>query len=295
MARAQQARERLKGNWAQTITVECIRISAGMLIPILSLASLRLLGLSAETVIHASDLGSGSWLYALLTFAFMIMDWLLLSPLLLGRLAFYQHLTLGKEAPFYLIFRFFGKRYFHALRWRFSLSFHRLLVMVVCLTPTAVTAGIAKSIRQSGSQSTAADITMLFCWLLGFFFFVSGLLICEIWMLRRLPASYLLIDTPEKKYPKRLYRTSAHKMRGHIIEMFHLTTGFSGWFAACLFIIPSLYAIPLFYTTRTIAISQIVSEESEYKSFFHHFRRKNHFTTQDTIELPSVQNTKQPC
>jgi uncharacterized membrane protein len=294
MTRTQQARERLKGNWAQAITVECICISVGMLIPMSSIASLRLLGLNVETVIHASDLYTGGWIYALLTLAFLVMDWLLLSPLLLGKHAFYRQLVLGNEAPFYLIFGFFGRRYFHALRWRLSMFFHRFLTMFIYLTPAAAAAGIAKAVRQSGSQSTAADITLLFCTLLGLFFFFSGLLIGEIRMLRRLPAAYMLIENPEKKYPKRLFKKSAHKMRGHMIEMFNLIAGFTGWFAACIFIIPFLYVIPIFNTTRTIAVSQIVAEEKEYKSFFKRLKSNNNFKTQDTIKLP-IPDTKQPC
>lgn len=296
MSKAQQARQLLKGHWAEAVTVECVCLTAGMAISIASIAALHISGLVIDKVIHASDIWSGNWMYALITAVLMLLDWLLISPLLLGRLAFYQYVASGNEAAFRLIFKYFGKRYFQALRWRLTLFYHRLICLLICLTPTALAAGISKMIRQSGGSTPAADVIILLCNLIGLFMLLAGLIISEILMLRRLPAAYMIIGNDNGSYPKKLFRTSAKKMRGHIIEMFQLVTGFGGWFASCLLVVPYLYVMPLFLTTRTIAVRQVVTcEKCTVRPLFRRRKKFDKTATQDTVTLPDINDKKQPC
>ena len=283
MRTTQRARQRLKGHWAESVTVECICITAGMVIPMASIAVLHLIGISPDSVVHASDIRGGGRIYALVTAGFIVFDWLLISPFLLGRLAFYQHIAAGRQAPFYIVFRFFGRRYFHALRWRISLFLHRLICLFICLTPAAIAAGLSKAIRHGGSPSSTDDVILLLCTLCGFFLFVAGIIVCEILMMRRLAAAYLLIESPDGSYPKRLFKASAAKMRGHIIETFQLVTGFGGWFAACLFIIPYFYVMPLFLTTRALAVAGFARKNSRLERSR---TKKRSVDTQATVEIP---------
>ncbi|MDD2417762.1 MAG: hypothetical protein PHR18_01825 [Oscillospiraceae bacterium] len=281
MTRVQQARQRLKGHRLKAIAVEFIAVAAGMLVPIASLTVLRLSGLGAERMIHASEL-INKWYYALITVGLFALDWLLISPLLLGRLAFYMDIAAGDEVKVRVIFKFYVIRYSHALRWRLSIQIRRLLYWSVCLLPAAFASGVAKAVRASGSMTPASDVIIMFCTLFGTLFFLAGLLFSETLMLRKLPAAYLVINNRDKKYPKRIIRTSSKIMKGHIIDTFQLITGFGGWLAACIFLIPYFYVMPLFFTTRTIAVRKFICKSMNEES-----DRYKIAITQDTIILPN--------
>lgn len=289
MSRTQQARRRLKGHWPEAAAVEFITVLAGMLIPLASLAALRLSGLGAERVIHAREL-FGQWLYALITLVMLAADWLLLSPLMLGRMAFYWNIAAGGSAPVHLIFKYYGRRYTHALRWRISVQLRRLMYWAFCLSPAAFASGIAKAVRKSGSGTPVSDVILLFCALFGVLLFIAGLLFSEALMLRGLPAAFLVITNETEKYPKRLFKRSSKIMKGHLTDTFQLVTGFGGWFASCLLIFPYFYVMPLFFTTRTVAVRKFI-----LKSISRTAANHDNAATQDTIQLPSIKDKKQPC
>lgn len=289
MKRAQQARKCLKGHWTAAVAVECIIAAAGMLIPLAFLASLRFFGLSAEKMTDINDLIYGEWLYAAVTLALLLMDWLILSPLILGRQLFYWQLASGCNAPAKLILNFYGRRYVHSLRWRLSMFLWRILCWVVCMLPAAAITGIAKAVRQNGVNSAVTDVILLFSTFFGFIFFVAGLLVIEIMMIRRLPSTVLIFKNDTKKYPKRLFKNSARIMKGHVADTFQLVTGFGGWFTFCLLIFPYLYVAPLFFTTRMIAVRQFTMK-SMGKSWVN-----LNAVTQDTVSLPDLKDKKQPC
>ena len=218
-------------------------------------------------------------MYALVTAGFIVFDWLLISPFFSGG---WRFTNISPRAGGCFISCSVSAGAF-ALRWRISLFLHRLICLFICLTPAAIAAGLSKAIRHGGSPSSTDDVILLLCTLCGFFLFVAGIIVCEILMMRRLAAAYLLIESPDGSYPKRLFKASAAKMRGHIIETFQLVTGFGGWFAACLFIIPYFYVMPLFLTTRALAVAGFARKNSRLERSR---TKKRSVDTQATVEIP---------
>lgn len=266
MTCAQNARRCLKGHWTAAVTVECISMAAGLLIPLAWVGALRLLGVNAERVVHTSELFNDGWIYAVVSAALFIIDWLLISPITLGRLSFYCGIASGTDTPVNAVFRFFGRHYTHALRWRFFRSLQRLIYTAVCILPAAAAVGITRAVGQSEINSPAFDMIMLLGTVFGFVFILLGLLVSEILMVRKLPAAYLLANMPvylhangrHDKYPKRLFRSASRYMRGHVIDTFQLTAGFSGWFLSCILFLPCFYVLPLVSTARAAKIMDII-------------------------------------
>ncbi|MDD2362355.1 MAG: hypothetical protein PHH84_05290 [Oscillospiraceae bacterium] len=286
MRRAQQARQRLKGHKPKAVAVEFITVAAGIFVTITYLTVLRLSGLGFESLIHSSEL-INNWYYMLITAGIFLLDWLLLSPLLLGRLAFYMNIAAGEKVKVRVIFRYYLNKYNHALRWRLSIRIRRFIYLSVCLLPAAIASGTAKAVRAGGSMTPASDVIMMFCTLFGVLFLLAGLLFSETLMLRKLPAAYLVINNRDKKYPKRIFRESSKIMKGHVADTFQLVTGFSGWFTACTFIIPYFYVMPLFFTTRTMAVRKLILKRTDKKA-----AEQNKAAAQDTIILPNIMLTE---
>lgn len=256
MSYTQRARRCLKGRRTAAVTVECINMAAGLLIPLMSLGALRLFNLNAERVVRASELLGDGGIYAVITALLIITDWLLISPIMLGRLAFYRNVATGKRVSVGTVFGFFGRHYAFALRWRLFCSMYRLLYISVCLLPAAITVGLTRAVGLSRIHSPFIDIIMLFGTVFGIIFFVFGLLVYKMAMIRKMPAAYLLLD--KDRYPRRLFRDSSRYMRGHVIETFQITAGFAGWFASCLLFFPRFYVLPLFLTVRAAVINDII-------------------------------------
>ena len=220
MRTTQRARQRLKGHWAESVTVECICITAGMVIPMASIAVLHLIGISPDSVVHASDIRGGGWMYALVTAGFIVFDWLLISPFLLGRLAFYQHIAAGRQAPFYIVFRFFGRRYFTRCAGEYR-CFYTVLSAFSYALPRR---DCRRALRQSGMGAALFDrrryiIAVPFA----VFFFCRRNNRMRNTYDAETAAAYLLIESPDGSYPKRLFKASAAKMRGILSRPFSLS------------------------------------------------------------------------
>lgn len=268
MKPVKKAKQLLRGNRLTTVAIQLLIIGARLLNVVAQLLLLRAVGLSAERVVPVSGLWSGEWLYGLVFLFALAADWLLFSPLLLGQTACYCRIVREEEAGFSLMFHFFGSKYTSALKWRLGLFLRRLLWSGICLLPAAVTAGYAVIVRSGATDSSLADITLMFCSLFGVFFLLAGLIASELIMMRYLPASFLLVMAEEKIPPKKLFGEARRAMRKHIGDMLWLTIRFTGWLAASAAVLPYFYGVPLFHTTRALTLMRYVSElkETEKKS-----------------------------
>lgn len=263
MRAAQRARRLLKGRYGLSAAVECVTMTAGLCIPVTELLALRLIGWRDAGNIRSAALWNGGWPYALLTVGLLTMDWLLLSPFLLGRAAYYWHLVSGGRPSLGQLFSFFGHRYRQALRWRFSLCLRRLLWNTVCFAPAALTMGMADYLRGRVVGNLLNDVIILLCSILGMLFLLGGWLVCEMLMMRYLPAVLFIVSQPAgERWDKTVFSRAAAAMRGHVTEMFWVYAGFVGWLLSCVFLLPYVYVTPLFFTTRTWTLKSIMEESA---------------------------------
>lgn len=286
MSCVQKARKYLKGNWSAAVAVEFVSMAVGLLMPLASLSVLRVLGLGAEEVVHASDLANGGWIYAVVIAALLIVDLLLVSPIILGRQTFYWKIASGAGATVFSLFRYYGRHYIFSLRWRLSRWMYRIAYTAICLLPAAFAVGTTRAIRQSGINSDFADVLMLFGTVFGFVFFLFGLIFAEILMIRTISAAFLLTGEEHDKYPRRLFRCSVRLMRGHVFREVNLLAGFIGWFVCCALFFPCFYVMPLFSTVRAISIGNIVKSSSKDDKLGDQYYDK--IALEDTIQVPTL-------
>ncbi len=285
MSCVQKARKYLKGYWSAAVAVEFVSMAVGLLVPLASLSVLRIFGLGAEEVVHASDLVNGGWIYAVIVAALLIVDWLLISPIILGRQAFYWGIASGVGVTVFSIFRYYSRNYIFSLRWRLSRWLYRAAYTAICMLPAAFAIATTRAIRQSGINTAFGDVLMLFGTVFGFVFFLFGLIFTEILMIRTMSAAFLLIGEENDKYPKRLFRCSVRLMRGHVVREFNLFAGFTGWFVCCVLFFPYFYAMPIFSTVRAISIGRII--ESGAKDDKRGKARPDKAALEDTIQVPA--------
>lgn len=280
MGITQQAKNLLKGQWIIAIAVECIRLAAWLVIAFFYLSVLTAFSLNPDSFIHVSDIMNGGWLYPAITVFFLILDLLLVSPILMGRMSFYYKLATGENPTLKEVFKYFGLgRYSKALRWRFFSGICMLFDLLVCFSPTAVAGGIAKAVRQSGGFSPQDDFLILMGNVSGVFLFIMGLIVYFIISQRRLLSVFLICGD---EMPKKPFITSSRKMRGNLTRMFIFKLCFSGRLISCLFVIPMFYVMPLYLTSKSLAAIGIMSETREKPL------SGIKPVPQDTLEIPNI-------
>ncbi len=254
-----QARSRMKGHWLAAEGILFAKTGMRLFVFCIQFLLLRVSGLGAERVTTARDVYNGQWLYAAILFFTLVLDWLLVSPLLLGETDFYYRLAQESNAPLWVAFSFYRRGYIRALRWRLGLFWRRLLWIALGCFPPAAAMGYAAFIRLTKDDSSAADMELQLCTMLGLLLFAAGVLACELLMMRFLPASLLLTADRGQEGGRRLFRRSRRIMRSHVGEMLWLYMRFSLWLFSCVLIVPYAYAAPLFYAARADRILYFAS------------------------------------
>lgn len=147
--------------------------------------------------------------------------------------------------------RYFGRGYGRALGWRAGIWGRFWLSGAVASLPAALLWGYGERIAVAGSGTPIEEILGLFCGLFGLFALLAGWVLQQMFMLRYLPAGYLLAQG----HPIRgLFRDARRRMKGKIWRTAEWHIGFSGWFASCVLVIPWFYVAPLFQTTRAAMV-----------------------------------------
>lgn len=259
MRPAQKARQLLNNHWMTAVSVQSIILAASMAMLLIELAVLRITHLGTETVAYVNAFYSGKWAYGAVTVGTLLLDWLFISPLLLGQSLYYWRLAAGEKVSFTAVFTFCQHGYGRALQWRLFLFLRRMLWTALCYLPAALVMGYAELVRRSGSNTPLADITLMLCTMFGFLLLLAGFLVSEMLMLRYLPAAYLTaLDSEDSIHS--IFRQSREVMKGHIGETFWTIIGFIGWFLSCLLVAPYFYVSPLFRTSLTIVIRRYLAE-----------------------------------
>lgn len=300
MRAAQRGRQCLKGRWKGAVAVEIIRVLAGLLLLLLELGAVQLGGLSLSETLRLADRADGLrfWLYVGILLGVTVLDLFVVSPLLLGRAAFYDRLSEGQERPakrtcifqtvrfpadidslltdthefvpvpagkqgpasVRIIWRFYGKGYWRAVGWRAVLWGKGCLYSFFCFAPAALIWGYGDALQAIGEATPFRDITNLFCELFGLFALLAGWVIWQLLMLRYMPAQYAVA---QGRPLRAAFRESRRRMKGQVGEIAWLYLGFAGWLAACLLVVPYGYAAPLFQATRAAMVRRLPEEQKE--------------------------------
>ena len=263
MKLAKQARQRLKGQWRGAMAAEWMLVTAGLVLLLLEVLSLRLSGIGIETVLHFDELvvNTGMLPHALIIVGIVLLDILVTSPLRAGQAAYYYR-TADPARTEYVssgILRCCYTRgsYGRAVRWRLILWWYRLLWGSVCTLPAAMLLGYGQLLFQRGGDDPVANIQILFCGFFGLFALLAGFVTMQLILLRYMPAQYFLA---EEKTVRGALRRGKQLMKGRVGEAAWMAAGFSGWLLTCLLLVPYFYVAPLYRPSRALWVRRKEAE-----------------------------------
>lgn len=168
--------------------------------------------------------------------AFLMADWLIVSPFLAVQAAYYRYADAIHEKPKWSTF--LSKELKKSLRLRAGLFQKRWLLNTVLLFPGALLLVLCESLYRRGSRLLpVAYLLLCFSLLL----ILLALILTEIFLMRYAASWYLL---PECETVKSAMRRSVRLMKGHIGE---LTVLYAERFLTgilCLMVIPGFFIIP---------------------------------------------------
>ena len=239
------ARKRLKGNWGTVISVEAI------------VACARILTLILGTLPSVWFENSGDQLeYMLIVALLLVVDWLIVSPLLLGRTMVYWDIISVRTVKVGRIFYGF-RLYTKAIMWRVGRFVRRLLWSIIAYAPAVILFGIAPVLRNA-PVTPRTDALMLMVTIGRIVLPVVGFVVCEIQMTRYAPADCLLAAGDGRVGAGKLFKRSRRMMRGHVGAASWQWIGFGGLWLASLLIVPLVYTIPVYRTARMNLIRKCI-------------------------------------
>ncbi len=196
------------------------------------LAGLFLSGLSLAGRLPGE---SGLWLLAA-----AVLQGVLLSPLRLGRIAYYRGMGLTSG----------WRRWLQAVGWRWQLWWRRTGMLILLWLPTALLWGWGEFRRPAGHP---------LLWLLagaGLALLAVGVTL--LWQCRYAPAPLLLL----RGYPAgAAMQLAALAMRHHVGDYVNFLGSWALPLASCLLVVPAIQVLPRFHEARTAWLAARLSNE----------------------------------
>lgn len=245
MSSGKRSRQLLAKNWHKAIFVEVL---CGMMYAVLLFTELLLLfSLDLPMILNQSF----SVVRLIIMAAVLLLDIMILSPVKLGRIAYYTRLTQtgGKNIRFKVIGSFFAKgKYGAAIRWRITYWVFSVFWLLIWLLPSAATFGFSGAFRAGINGSITADVLWLFSSLIGVFSLMAGIVLWRLTMMRYQASAFLLVQGNRVAAS---FRGSRRLMKKHLGDMLWLDCSFAGWG------ILSLLALPIFFVAPMLTVSKI--------------------------------------
>lgn len=239
------ARTRIRGSRVVAVAVQLAH--AGLL-AVLYFSEL-LLTVAADRVWPrelSSEFRRGAVLLAIL-----LMDLLLISPLYVGRAAFYLKLAGQQQASGRIIWQqYVGRRYWRAVAWRLQLWGRRLLWAVPCFLPGVALYAWLRWQLMEGVYTPADQIIMLATTLFCLAFLLIGLVAWQLLCLRYMPALYLI--SRQQGPVREAFRASSRMMKGQTGACLTMYIQYAWCLVASLLVVPFVLLMPLFFAARAL-------------------------------------------
>lgn len=243
----QEAKALLRGNWGQAVWVEGCAIGGEWLLQLVEWGLLLWCGLPVgQALVWPTDGDHAPFFLRLAILVGMVMlDWLVLSPVKLGRATLYCRI-LSSDYPVptgHLRRCFRWKRYRRALLWRLHRWGRRLWWSLLLWTPAITLWSVGEQMRLASLRQSAYPLLPLLLLIGGTVLLVLGWLGVEVLMLRYLPVAYFI----ERGMPvKAAFRQSPRVMKGHMDSLLRFYGRHLLRLCSCVLVLPSLYVMPLF-------------------------------------------------
>lgn len=241
------ARSRIKGN---RIGAMVIQLAHSGLLAVLYFSEILLTVAADRVVPELAAFPAGCWQGAVLAVV-LLMDLLLVSPLYVGRAAFY--LKLAKQQPasgLVVIRQYRGRRYWRAVGWRLQLWGRRLLWAVPCFLPGLAFYAWMRWQLFTGVYTPADQIVLLATTLFCLAFLLTGFVIWQLISLRYMPAMYF--TSQQHGTVREAFRASKRLMKGQMGACLQLYMGYAWCLLGSLLVVPYIALMPLFFAARAL-------------------------------------------
>lgn len=243
-------RAQLKGNWGQAVLVEGSILCGQILLMLAEWAVMLGLGVEIGSAVFLYPAGDMRpvWARLALIIVLVVVDWLILSPLKLGRSVFYWKVVNTVETVEERGRKYFtGKLYRQALHWRLRLWGLRLGWSLLLWSPSIALFGIGEWMRLNSLRQGVVDLTCIGFFFLGISAFMVGWLVIEVIMMRYRPAAY---GIGSGMTVREAFAWGKKVMKGHAEPILWLYIRYGFGLLVCLLALPALYVMPLFQTDQ---------------------------------------------
>lgn len=189
--------------------------------------------------------------YCVLTVLLVIILFFILCPISLGVSRFYYFVSKGESPSVAEIFYYFKnkKNYLRSLSYWINIVLRMLLWGIVCMLPGIITLFVSGTFTMSPTIDANLRLFALLLTILSNLFLIAGSVIYFIIVLRYFLTSYIVISREDMEI-KECINISFSSMKGHRTSVLKLYITFIPWLIACFFVLPLLYVVPYFSTSK---------------------------------------------
>lgn len=189
--------------------------------------------------------------YFLLIVLIIIASFFIFGPIKLGVSRFYYFVSKGESPSVAEIFYYFKnkKNYLRSLSYWINIALRMLLWGIVCMLPGIITLFVSGTFTMSPTIDANLKIFALMLTILSNLFLIAGSVIYFIIVLRYFLTSYIVISREDMEI-KECINISFSSMKGHRTSVLKLYITFIPWLIACFFVLPLLYVVPYFSTSK---------------------------------------------
>jgi uncharacterized membrane protein len=200
-------------------------------------------------------------------FAFAVLTYFIMMPLLLGMLEWYWNLTDGKKTNVGDIFAWYGsgRLYGKSLLFGLNVGVRTLLwgILTCGLPYVMIYAGYYYAsgidIYRTGVSEGEAQRFVIYAllMLLGILLLLGGLLLFVYIFSRYIPAFFMMAEDNERKVRDVVKQSIAYS-RPYRWEYTKFALSYIGWFLLCIAMLPLIFVVPYFFSALSIFTKHII-------------------------------------
>ena len=189
--------------------------------------------------------------YCVLTVLLVIILFFILCPISLGVSRFYYIVSKGESPSVAEIFYYFKNKkiYLRSLSCGINIGLRMLLWGIVCMLPGIITLFVSGTFTMAPTIDANLRLFALLLTILSNLFLIAGLVVYVVIILRYFLTPYVVISREELGV-KECINISFRMMKGYRTSVFKLYITFIPWLVACFFVLPLLYVVPYFSTSK---------------------------------------------
>lgn len=262
------ARRAMTNNWGKALAIVFLMISVYLLFAIVETLVSMLLGIQGAFGYEAllslfADLPDTSIMVVALTGVMSVGSFLVMIPLNLGITRWYYHLTdCQSEDILSIFFCFSTKKMFLRSLWLRILVVVRMALWAVVLYLLPCGLGVVGYWLMQRSSTKLETLTVVLCFLGAVVLFTIATIFFFIILNGYTLTKYYILDG--KTTARQSIKQSLKAMKGFKTDLFLFYLSFFFWVLSCVAVVPLLYVVPYFSTSKAL-FARYLMERAEYR------------------------------